>query len=283
MELYSEILNLDLIQDSNNLIKIDDKALNSINSLYQEPEKKLIKIDVDSLKQHEIFFRIINTHITDLDYDISLQHSIDFINNFFKFHDINYLENGYILKNGLPFSIEIEKENDFGYLVCHTNIEEDGNEEVIFSKIILPNYNSLILPIIYAHELTHTQLYSVIGSINNINYDEVIPIFMEYLYLYESKTQDINLIHNYFRLGDLHTYSEDILKYNKDKIINEDVLLSVKYYISTVVAYKLFGIYINSNNSQKKEILENIQKIFDGKRNIEETLKIYNLRYEKNI
>ena len=271
MELYHELIDMELKKDSNNHIIINDNNYSIIKNLYLKPKKRLIKLNEELFMQKTILVKETDRCI---DYATSLQHGVDFINHFFKFHDVNYLKNGYLLQKGSPFSIDIEKSDDFGYIVCQTNIYENNEEEVMFSKIILPKLNNLLLPLIYTHELTHSQLYSIQGSVNNINYDELIPIFMEYLYIFETNSIDISQIHNYYRLGDLLDYSNDIRNANTD---TEDYILSSKYYVSTLLAYKLFYIYVTSNTNTRKEIINNIQKIFDGNRSVDETIKVYKL------
>lgn len=283
MELYKEILDINLTPDINGYVQIDDYSYQAIKELYNRPQKRIIKLDTDFFTNKELISTLIDSSSKILDYTKLLKNGVDFINNFFKFHDINYLYKGYIIKKGSPFDIEIEKDDEFGYIICQTNIYEDETEEVIFSKIILPKYETILLPIIYTHELTHSQLYSVQGSVNNINYDELLPIFMEYLYLFETNSTDLHLIHNCYRLGDLIDYSTDIINYNATGFIDDNLILSSKYYISTILAYKLFNIYLNGNTSIRKEMIHNIQNIYDGNRSIDDTLKIYSLNYKKNI
>lgn len=67
---------------------------------------------------------------------------------------------------------------------------------------------------------------------------------------------------------------------NKKEDIN--YLVTISYLVSTMQALELIDLYINSNNKIKKEILIAIQKVFDNKITLEESLFKFDINYESS-
>lgn len=208
-----------------------------------------------------------------------------FITNYFKVHDVLFLKNNK-LKNGSPFSISVETLDEellCGFLQKQDIVKDDNELKALFINIILSNKISPFTPIIYSHEITHSQLCSIKGSIENLYNDEVLSIFMELLYGYYCGDEFINNSIIISRTNDIIGYYKNIIQYNgNNKIMDDNLYENSVFYVSIITAVKLFTLYKKGSNNLKKEILANIQKVFDEKRTLEETLNIYELDWSKN-
>lgn len=209
-----------------------------------------------------------------------------FLTEHFRLHSVLYLHD-YKLIKGSPFYIPVKTINDdklCGYLEKQTILKNTNDFEIMFLKIYLSKKLSQFTPVIYSHEIMHTQLSSNMGSIENLYNEEILTIFVELLYGYHCNNENLNnsIINN--RINDILIYYKNIIKYNNEgKIMDEDLVKNITFYISTITAIKLFIIYKNSSTVIKKEILSNIQKTLDNKRTLEDTLNIYNLDWSKKL
>ena len=248
-------------------IYTDDNSLEVIDNLYSKyfTAKEAAK-KISNIKKIDINYY--NKMYID-----RLRQSKKFLLSKFKLHDIYTINNG-IIKTS-PFNINISRLNGKtigGYLETSFNEVYDNNYEVLFSKIHLPLLLTKMLPAIYSHEIIHTQIMSQIGSIDNFFNNDVLPIFIELLYQYE------NNFYSTIRINHLHISSSFI---DKDCQFNISTFNDMLYYVSIVTAYKLLDIYIKGNIFIKKEILNNIQSVFDSKFTVEELLNKYDLDWTK--
>lgn len=135
----------------------------------------------------------------------------------------------------------------------------------------------------YVHEITHTQLDSLRGSIQEYYNMEVICLFNE-LYHSAVLSQDerILILDDKRRLFEMRTIVEELLSHkNGQKQCTRDELLNnCKYLISDLKAYNLFCIFYNGNAAIRNEILDDIQSIFDGYMTVEELLLKYDITYD---
>lgn len=208
-------------------------------------------------------------------YKQQLKNSRDFLNSYFKLHNVYLLKNGYKLELSSPFNILISPtKKSFDEANVTTTFEEitKDNYQMLFHEISLPILATKFLPSIYSHEIIHTQLISVFGSIDHFFNNEVIPIFIELLYNYNN-----NFIYT-VRVNQLKNIVEE---FDTNCIMNTDTFNNMLYYVSIITAYKLFNIYIKGNNLVKKEIINNIQSVFDNKFTLETLLDKYNLNWTK--
>ena len=240
----------------------------------------LKKIETLNLKLHLSPFK------SSKDNQLSKQLSLGklFLTSFFDMHNVLYLKKNKLQK-GSPFSIKVETiEDDIlcGFLQKQ-DIQKNNNEfESMFINILLSNKISPFTSIIYSHEITHSQLCSLKGSIENLYNDELLSIFMELLYGYYCKNDYINNTIITSRTIDILEYYKTIINYaSNSKKMDENLYQSSMFYISTITAVKLFILYKNGSDILKKEILSSIQKVFDENRTLEETLKIYDLDWSK--
>ena len=121
----------------------------------------------------------------------------------------------------------------------------------------------------YLHEITHTQTTEG-RNMNYIN-KEVLSLFIEFLYgNYNDKSQIL------FKLY-MFPNSIDLYMNTKSEF---DRLNASSYIVSTMEAINLYDTYMKSNKKIKKEILQDIQRIFDYNITLEEILSKYNIDYD---
>lgn len=277
MKLFNEILSIDLEYDIPYTYNDEYGEIIKENSIYISNNtisllKELFYSDSDTIN--------ISSNEIDLNTCINAK---NFISKYFILHNINYLKDGYNLIRSSPFDIPVDIDySGCGKVIWERYIYEDKSEEVIFHNILLPKVSSELIPIIYSHEIIHTQVYTSLSSNKELHNDELLSIFIEYLYLLEQNSHELNKIHNYYRLKELLSYAETI-KYHYDNNLDIDykVITAYKFFVSIITSYKLFNIYLTSNISIRKEIINNIQNIFDGNKSIDDLLDNYSLKPKK--
>lgn len=248
-------------------ISSDEESLNIINELYSN--SKYSNNNTSKISK----VKKLNINNYNKTYIKHLEMSKKFLESKFKLHNVFLIKDGIVLSS--PFNIKISRIKNKTY---DGNIEsvftEIGTEnyEILFNTVSLPIIISKIFPEIYCHEITHTQLMSIFGSVDNFLNREVLPIFMELLYQYENNYQST------YRLKHLQISSSYI---NKDCDFNIATFTDMLYYTSIVTAYKLFNIYLKGNNFVKEEMIKNIQAVFDNKFTLESLLDKYDLDWTK--
>lgn len=137
----------------------------------------------------------------------------------------------------------------------------------------------------YVHELTHTQLDSIPGSIKEYFNTEVLSVFNE---LFHASILDNNermlRLNDSRRLCEMRITAEELLRYNQGRLqLTRETLLDCgKYLESDLKAYNLFITFYNGSDKLKNEILDDIQSVFDGYMTLEELLEKYEISYENS-
>ena len=195
-----------------------------------------------------------------------------------------------IIYNGIPFNENmIEKINPldlpveyitksifFGSVYKVVNLSDD----IIFLGINLgKNISKITLPS-YIHEITHTQLDSVRGSIEDYCNSELLPIFMEKLAALEMGNsvflQTVEDLRSYYTL----TFISSLML--EQNLSEEEIRDNDMYVKSFLMANNLFYTYLESDNYTKAQIMKKIQDIFDGKLTLEALLDIMNINLENS-
>ena len=185
-----------------------------------------------------------------------------------------------------PFDLKVvfNKKYDLfdGKLIAKSFLKEYGDEAEIvrdqasFMKIGLSSKVTVVTPPVYAHEITHSQLQSMLGSVRYYKNIELLPFFIELLCAYEmsDSEQILKFIETF--------YANEIVRYYKElkcfeagiiKESREDLVDLGKYLSSTLSAINFFIEYYKTSPAGKKYILQEIQKIFDGVQDLEELTK----------
>lgn len=262
-----------------NYIYLSPNINNFINKIsnISMPKTRNLRYNVKGIKK-------VDKCVFEKYYSPKLKDGRNFLNFFFKLHNIKILKNEYIQTIDSPFKIPIILENQKNLFFANLQnllFYDNNSYEILFTYIILPNIISPLLPIIYAHEITHSQICGTTCIEEKFN-DELLPIFMEYLYLSKCKDKNIELMHNYCRLKGLLDYINTINFYNDNNYaIDDELITSSEYLVSTIYAYKLFKIYEMGNNNIKMELLSRIQDVFNNNKCVEDLLDQYGLNWAK--
>lgn len=265
-------------EEGNELLHIDDNLIEIANLFKNTSHKVKEKFWLCSKK------RIVDT-------------TKELLNDSFVLHDVKYITDdvtasmAFLLQNKLidydtllnrfyvssimmsPFDLPIKYGNDAR---LNRVLFKDG---AYFSSISLTKSNSEMILLEYIHELTHTQIDSHFGIVKNYLNREVLSIFLEKLFAFNID-KDGRLIKslNYVRFRDV----AKCIKFQNEDISDKFKLEAGIYIVSTLKAENLYNVYLNSNNSIKKEILRDIQLVFDGMYGLEELLEKYDVSYDNS-
>ena len=130
----------------------------------------------------------------------------------------------------------------------------------------------------YVHEIIHTQTSRMKGMIEELSNNELLSIFFELLYAYESNP---NTYHILLTNRICHLLNAFVNSQNRNNIY--EYAMNIKYMISIFKALNLLDRYINSNSTTKKVILKNIQKVIDAEITLEESLNKLEIFEENSI
>ena len=204
-----------------------------------------------------------------------------FLNKYFKLHQVNTDIN--IKRHPFDVNISFNDIAPFYGTIRTGQITKDNKSTTIIYDIELSKNITNLTGAIYSHEITHLQLITQLGSIKEIYNQEVLPIFIELLYIleYNSKSNNLFELHDYVRLKSLITHFKNIITSKILPIkVNYDLIDYNIFVISTITAYKLYDLYVNGSSKQREYIIQNIQYIFDGNRQLEEFLKELNINFD---
>lgn len=164
-----------------------------------------------------------------------------------------------------------------------TEIITNRNPHIIFSGINLNGQTTEQTSSSYVHEITHTQLDRLKGSIQEYYNMEVLSIFNE---LFHASILDnderILRLNDSRRIYEMSITAQELRDYHagKSPMSRDELLDCCKYLISDLKAYQLFAIFYSASDTLKNEILDDIQSIFDGFMTVEELLNKYEVSLE---
>ena len=268
-------------------------------------------VDINNLDIPEIN----NNKIKSLSKFLLKKHAYTFFNDYYNIHEIGYLSDNKLkaLLNNKeisttsdisdiynksakminPFKLPINYKLDGingGTLVTQSVLTEDEtlHKELLnklnlyFTNIELPKRTTEVSTSSYIHEITHSQLESHKGIIEDFNNFEVLSIFNELLYAYNYCEPIIfkKLLTN--RLNSLFLSFNSIYEYKEANFIKSviggieygdfDYHTDIKYLISTLKALKLFIKCTGDDRVTKYHIINLINKVFNGDMTVEELL-----------
>lgn len=152
---------------------------------------------------------------------------------------------------------------------------------VLFKGIVLRTPYTEQTSISYTHEIVHTQLDKSIGSINEYYNAEVLSIFLELVHsLSFNDNEKILRLNDSHRVFEMLYAIEALLSLPKSS--RDELLEKSKYLSSNLKAYNLFITYYYGSNKLRKEILRQIQTVFDENKTLEDILDIYEITYESS-
>lgn len=173
---------------------------------------------------------------------------------------------------------------------CNLNIEEgffrplyigdkDKNKKLVFAEYVLTGKLSELTSGIYTHEIVHSQLENVNGVKNYLNY-EVLSVFFDKLTaLHLDKSGDLLKKNESLRFNTLKQSIYLLLDDNLPLLGKSIASMSVS---SLLKAEHLFDKYIYGTTSEKNDIIEQIQNIFDGKNKVEDLLEVNGINFDNS-
>ncbi len=255
-------------------------------------------------------------HLTSLNPDYIIHRSKAYMTNKFKLYDISYASDLMIEMNlqskevstpneliklynesGLlisPFKVPIRYVNkpyQYGTISFQVPdvIEEDllNHLKLFVRWIELSKETTTFSPVSYLHELMHLELTRIKGSVTNYFHSELLSIFIELVYAYENNENGILFRQVLLNRLNYFLYEFDNLfkyYYEKEEGIDEyQAAISSKYLVSILMALNLFDLYTHSNNSIKKEIINKIQQVLDGTKQLEDILNELDISYDNSL
>ncbi len=150
--------------------------------------------------------------------------------------------------------------------------------KVIFKNINLNATATDHTSVQYVHEITHTQVDSQNGCINNYYDAEVLSIFLELVQAYSAdSTENLLRINDSRRLLEMLTVSEQLLSIPRTR--RDTLIEDSKYLCSGLKAYNLFITYYYGSSFIRKEMLRSVQQVFSGGITLEDMLSKYDVTY----
>lgn len=259
----------------------------------KQPTNKLISIasSIEPLLQEEIQVKpmskkdVLNTSREFLlkyfdIYQVPFEKTIRFLT--FSFEASGYVH---------PFALPVKRvaDTDIFYGCSHEVLLFRTGSKVCSSLryrwIELSKELTELAPLAYTHEITHTQLNHIPGSIQDYNNVELLSIFLELVEAFENPNENIMRAHNFFRLRELREIINELDKYydSEDSKIQDILIEGTSYLHSTIKAYHLFDIYMTGDIDTRRTIMVGIQRIFSHHMSVEELLNYFNINYENSI
>ena len=149
-----------------------------------------------------------------------------------------------------------------------------------FSGIELGEQLTKISSSTYIHEMAHIQQESNPGYAKNYLIRDVISIFLEKLSALEfDSTRQLLKISENNRFSDLADAIKQISLDGKlFKLSDEKRIETMIYFQSTLLAEKLFDLYLNERKQKNRDkYIYDIQDVFDGKQTVEDIIQKRNI------
>lgn len=163
-----------------------------------------------------------------------------------------------------------------------------SKEKIMFNCIGLSSKATRLTGRIISHEITHSQIDSNKGATRHYHNYEVLPRFIELLHSTPAEddtffTNILIMLQEHSLLEKINYFKESILTQSPNLESSELYLEHSTYLISSLKAFNLYEMYLNSSSKGKQEIINQIQKIFDGKMLVEELLDKNEVSMEKGV
>ena len=152
---------------------------------------------------------------------------------------------------------------------------------IAFPEIFIDSTIGDLSPLVYAHELTHTQIESTKNACHDYQNCELISIFNEKLFALELDPTGT-------LLKEIEKRRFKSIKKNIEKLLNSSEyspfeLFKSSFYINSALkATHLFDKYLQSDEEGKRRIINGIQRVFDGEISVENLLEENNITYENS-
>lgn len=191
-----------------------------------------------------------------------------------------------------PFEIPIRYVNEpyyYGNVSLLTNLSDDEeflkNMKLFFKSIDLGHKTNEMTGVCYVHEIVHTQVESLKGIVREYYNSEVLSIFTELLYA-SSRSPELfkETLKNRINMFLIEFHSLYNYLTNKENTYDKwHNIVSCKYIVSTLKAFKMYDMYVRENEFGKSNILWLVQKVFSGIKSLEDILDELGITYENSL
>lgn len=161
----------------------------------------------------------------------------------------------------------------------HTfNVNVFGVNRALAYNIILPQMHRRAISAVYAHEVTHLQLYNAGGGARKITNDETLPIFMEEVAA--NMIDDTGDTFRVIRNNRLHHIAKSLKDLNNAEWMSYYNKMKLDdYIISGIQGINLANIYHLGDYNLKREMIRDLDRVFNGYMVTEDILD----KYDSNI
>lgn len=157
-------------------------------------------------------------------------------------------------------------------------LEFQKHNAVLFKEILLPKVEKEVNSCIYAHEITHAEMDNAGGGINKITNMETLPILIELLF--SNKIVDNNSVKDKLLRHRLAYLAGAIAEIITDKNMDFERRIKLETYIISIIqGVELYNKFEESNDEGKQDIIDHVNKIFNGKSLVEDVLDQYDCHY----
>ncbi len=223
-----------------------------------------------------------------------ISYSRTFLSEHFELRDVPFYKeikigpiviekSGTVHPYGLPITQIKGVDTFYGSLNETLSFNDGTMTNYEYRGIELARHTTSLSSLAYTHEITHSQVNHVKGQVKDYVNIEFLSIFLETLQAYHTSDKLLR-IHDSERLSELAGIIKDLSEYQHttDEDIKDNLTEGTSCATSTLQAYSLFIKYYNSKPQVQKEILQNIQRIFNQEISIEDFLALYDITFEES-
>ena len=181
-----------------------------------------------------------------------------------------------------PFNIPVLHDH-MGTYSGRTEYVQAKTNEILVDSIHLPRNKNEYSPQIYVRELIDQQIRTTKGAIQDINNQDIVSFFFEYLSLdTDLKTK----IYKYVILTNLSSnidYLLSIQGYTDIDSIKDHIQRSSTKIISTLKVFDLIDLFNYSDMISQRDILDEMQMVLDGMKPLEEVLEKHSINPKRGM
>lgn len=164
-------------------------------------------------------------------------------------------------------------------------LSSNPRHHIVFREINLAHPTTEQTSCSYIHEITHTQLDRLKGTIREYYNSEVLSLFNEFFHAAVlDQSEKILKFDDARRIHEMSIIAQELRDYHDGKLeeTRDELLEDSKYLVSILKAYNLFIKFYYGTEEVQSKILEGIQAVFDGYMTIEEFLLREEVTYENS-
>ena len=164
-----------------------------------------------------------------------------------------------------------------------TEYVQASSDELLIDSIHLPRNKNEYSSQIYIRELIDQQIRTTKGAVQDINNQDIVSLFFEYLSL---ETDFKSKIYKYVILSNLSSNIEYLLSiqgYIDTDSIKEHLKRSSTKIISTLKVFDLIDLFNYSDMISQREILDEMQMVLDGMKPLEEVLEKHSINPKRGM